>query len=74
MLSCRSVYTAAGPAAMYSTQGFIEVKSPQQLMVLLRGNLLNRPLLAVYVIEAVRVLLLATQNQNEQQAKMQGQH
>ena len=38
---------SSSPAAMYSSQGFIEVKLPQQLTVLLRRTLLKRPLRAV---------------------------
>jgi len=43
-------------------------------MVLLRGNLLDRPLLAVYVIEAVSVLLFAPHNSHVQQSEMLSQH
>ena len=65
---------STGPAAMFSSQGFIEVKLHQQLVVLLRGSLLDRPLLPVYLIEAVTVLLLATHNSHVQQSEMLGQH
>ena len=54
-----SVHSSQSCSCVYSSQGFNELKLCQQLMVLLRESLLIRPLLAVYVIEAVRVLLPA---------------